>query len=171
MKFFDNWQTAKQGIPARLPKKQILLAFFGTFLATLAFSGVTSILNTPLILGSFGASCLLVFAYPSAPFSQPRNVIGGHFVASLTGLVVMGLVGISPFSMALAVALAITLMLLLRIPHPPAGSNPIIVMLAVAKWDFLLTPTLLGSLILVGVALVYNNYGGKSEERRYPIYW
>lgn len=124
-------------------------------------------LHKTLILGSFGASCLLVFAYPQSPFAQPRNVIGGHFIATLTGLVFLAVFGVSWWAMALAVGTAIALMLLARMPHPPAGSNPLIVMLAGAGWDFLLTPTLAGSLILVAVALVYNNLDG----RRYPTYW
>ena len=70
--------------------------------------------------------------------------------------------------MALAVGTAVALMLLLRVPHPPAGSNPLIVMLGGVGWDFLITPTLAGSLILVAVALVYNNLG---KGRRYPTYW
>ena len=169
MKLLQNWQNARQAIPNRLSNKQIGLAWLGAFLATLAFSEMTNVVKSPLILGSFGASCLLVFAYPTSPFAQPRNVIGGHFVASLTGLVIMNLLGISPFSMAFAVATAIVLMLLLKVPHPPAGSNPLIVMLSLAHWDFLWTPTLFGSVILIAVALIYNNWGG--EERSYPIYW
>ena len=169
MKLVKNWQKATQPIPHRLSKNHILLAWLGAFLATLAFSSMSDLLKSPFMLGSFGASCLLVFAYPSSPFAQPRNVIGGHFVASLTGLAAMSLMGVSPLSMALAVATAIGLMLLLKIPHPPAGLNPLIVMLSLADWDFLVTPTLLGSVILVTVALVYNNYGGKA--RSYPIYW
>lgn len=89
-------------------------------------------LKTPLILGSLGASCLLVYAYPTSPFAQPRNVIGGHFVATLTGLVVMNVLGVNAVSMAIGVATAIGLMLILKVPHPPAGSNPLIVMLAMA---------------------------------------
>ena len=108
-----------------------------------------------------------MFAYPQSPFAQPRNVIGGHFIATLTGLVFLAIFGVSWWAMALAVGTAIALMLLARMPHPPAGSNPLIVMLAGAGWDFLLMPTLAGSLILVAVALVYNNLGG----RRYPTYW
>lgn len=164
----QNWKSAKTPIPTRLSRKNIILAWLGAFLATLAFTMATDFLKTPLILGSFGASCLLVFAYPTSPFAQPRNVIGGHFVASLTGLIVMSLLGVSAFSMAIAVATAIMLMLLLKVPHPPAGSNPLIVMLSMANWDFLWTPTLFGSIILILVALVYNNYG---KERAYPIYW
>ncbi|OSI07189.1 HPP family [Neisseria animaloris] len=159
---------ATENCPPRLPWKTIGFAWLGAVLATAAFAGLGNTLVLPLVLGSFGASCLLVFAYPQSPFAQPRNVIGGHFVATLTGLILMGIFGSGWWSMALAVGTAIALMLILRVPHPPAGSNPLIVMLGGVGWDFLLTPTLLGSLILVAVALFYNNWG---EGRRYPTYW
>ncbi len=154
-------------VPPMLPLKTIGLACTGAFLAAATLGLVTDLAQTPLILGSLGASCLLVFAYPESPFAQPRNVIGGHFVSSLTGLLVMTLCGVHWWSMGLAVASAIGLMLLLRVPHPPAGSNPFIVMLAASQWSFLLTPTLLGALLLVAVALVYH----KLTARRYPTYW
>lgn len=130
-------------------------------------------LKTPLILGSLGASCLLVYAYPTSPFTQPRNVIGEHFVATLTGLVVMNVLGVNAVSMAIGVATAIGLMLMLKVPHPPAGSNPLIVMLTMAKWDFLITPTLVGSMIVIGVALIFNNLSTDNENkaRKYPMYW
>ncbi len=154
-------------IPDRLPAKSIAIAWLGAVLATSAFAYASVSLNKLLILGSFGASCLLVFAYSKSPFAQPRNVIGGHFVATLTGLVFFNLFGFTWWSMALAVGTGIAMMLLLKIPHPPAGSNPVIVMLGAVDWDFLWTPTLFGSLILIGVALIYNNLG----DRRYPTYW
>lgn len=154
--------------PARVSWKTIGFAWLGAALATAAFAYAHFSLHTVLVLGSFGASCLLVFAYPQSPFAQPRNVIGGHFIATLTGLVFLTAFGATWWSMALAVATAIALMLIARMPHPPAGSNPLIVALAGAGWDFLLTPTLFGSLILVAVALVYNNWG---KGRRYPTYW
>ncbi len=70
--------------------------------------------------------------------------------------------------MALAAATAIGAMQLTRTVHPPAGSNPVIVMLTAPSWQFLLTPTLLGACILVIVALIFNNMPSK---RNYPMYW
>jgi len=67
-----------------------------------------------------------------------------------------------------ALAVAIALMQILRIPHPPAGSNPFIVFLLGANWDYLWMPTLIGSVLIVVVALFYNNI---SEARSYPKYW
>ncbi|WP_416191358.1 HPP family protein [Neisseria sp. CCUG12390] len=162
-----KWFQPYESCPERLPYRGIALAWLGAALATAAFASAHFALHETLILGSFGASCLLVFAYPQSPFAQPRNVIGGHFAATLTGLVFLAAFGATWWAMALAVGTAVALMLLLRIPHPPAGSNPLIVMMAGSCWDFLFTPTLAGSVILVAVALVYNNLGG----RRYPTYW
>ncbi len=70
--------------------------------------------------------------------------------------------------MALALACAIALMHLTQTVYPPAGSNPIIVMLSVPGWSFLLTPTLCGSVMLLAVALVFNNW---HRDSGYPRYW
>lgn len=154
--------------PSRLPLIMILTAWLGGTIATATLAILGSSIELIMILGSFGASCLLVFAYPASPFAQPRNVIGGHFIATFTGLLFMTLFGIHWWSMATAVGTAIALMLLVRMPHPPAGSNPLIVMLGAVNWSFLITPTLLGSIVLVFVALIYNNLG---KDKQYPTYW
>ncbi|HBK57736.1 MAG TPA: HPP family protein [Xanthomonadales bacterium] len=155
-------------VPARPPLAHVGLTWLGGFLAiaTVALLGLST--ETVLVLGSFGASCVLVFGFPESPFSQPRNVVAGHFIASLTGLVFLHALGPHWWSMALALATAIALMQLTRTVHPPAGSNPLIVFLGGASWQFLLTPTLLGAMALVLVALVYNNL---PSTRRYPHYW
>ena len=171
MHSFFNWHKLNGQIspcPTRLSLSMIAMAGLGGAIATATLVILGSSIETVMILGSFGASCLLIFAYPASPFAQPRNVIGGHFIATLTGLVFMTLFGIHWWSMASAVGAAIALMLLLRMPHPPAGSNPLIVMLGAANWSFLITPTLLGSIILVIVALIYNNLG---VNKQYPTYW
>jgi CBS-domain-containing membrane protein len=149
--------------PKRLPLSTIVIAWLGGTLATATLAILGNGVEPIMILGSFGASCLLIFAYPASPFAQPRNVIGGHFIAAF-----MTLFGIHWWSMAMAVGTAIALMLICRMPHPPAGSNPLIVMLGAVKWGFLITPTLLGAIVLVMIALVYNNLG---KDRQYPTYW
>ncbi|MGD9888499.1 MAG: HPP family protein [Halothiobacillaceae bacterium] len=120
------------------------------------------------MLGSFGASCVLVFGYPDVPFSQPRNVVAGHVISSLVGLVFLTAFGSHWWAVALAVGTAIALMMLTRTVHPPAGSNPVIVFLIQPAWGFLLFSTLVGALVLVAVALVYNN---ATRVAKYPKYW
>ncbi len=155
-------------IPARPPMKAILITWLGGFvaIATVALVGLST--ETVLVLGSFGATCVLVFGFPESPFSQPRNVLGGHFLSTATGLAFFHFIGPHWWSMALALATAIALMQITRTVHPPAGSNPLIVFLAGASWQFLFAPTLFGAMILVLVALIYNNI---STDRRYPQYW
>ena len=171
MHSFFNWQKLNGQVsqcPKRLPLSMILVAWLGGTIAISTLAILGSSVEIIMILGSFGASCLLMFAYPASPFAQPRNIIGGHVIATFTGLAFMALFGIHWWSLATAVGTAIALMLLFRMPHPPACSNPLIVMLGAVKWSFLITPTLLGAITLVIVALIYNNVG---KDRQYPTYW
>jgi len=154
--------------PPRVSLKLVLLSGLGGLLAIAAVAYLADITHTPLVLGSFGATCVLVFGFPESPFSQPRNVIAGHFLASLVGLACLTVFGAHWWSMALATGAAIALMQLTRTVHPPAGSNPVIVMLTAPAWGFLFTPTLLGAIILVIVAVIFNNV---PKERSYPKYW
>lgn len=148
--------------------KNVALAWFGGVLAIAAIAQTGEQLSLSLILGSFGASCVLVFGFPELPFSQPRNVLVGHFLSSLIGLLFLTIVGPHWWSLALAVGTAIAAMMLTGTVHPPAGSNPVIVFLAQPAWSFLLFPTLAGALLLVLVALFYNNL---TRPTNYPKYW
>lgn len=168
MTFFEKLKGDGAPLPPKPNNKAIALAWAGGFLAIAAVALLTDALSVALVLGSFGASCVLVFGYPDVPFSQPRNVIAGHFISSLVGLACLHFFGPQWWSVAIAVGTAIALMMLTRTVHPPAGSNPVIVFLMQPKWEFLIFPTLIGALILVAVALVYNNL---TREGKYPKYW
>ena len=110
--------------PPRASLHLIALAGLGGIFAIAAVASLSQFAATPLILGSFGATCVLVFGFPESPFSQPRNVIVGHLLSSLTGLICLSVFGSQWWSIALAVGAAIALMMLTRAVHPPAGSNP-----------------------------------------------
>lgn len=155
-------------IPARAPWRQIGIAWMGGFLAMSVVAYIATASHFPLILGSFGATCVLAFGFPDSPFSQPRNIIAGHFLSSLVGLCFLTLFGHEWWSIALAVGTAIALMQITRTVHPPAGSNPVIVMLLLPGWEFLLTPTLIGAFLLTLVAIIFNNI---PKDRSYPKYW
>jgi len=145
--------------------RQIPLAFLGAFAAISSLALVAGTTHYPLILGSFGASCCILFGFPETPFARPRNVIGGHFIASLTGLVFLFLFGVCWWSLGLALATSIALMLATGTTHPPAASNPVIVMLSSPAWSFLIAPTLIGAFILVFVAAFYNEVTKKVSQR------
>lgn len=156
-----------QPLPPRPSPSVILRASLFGLVGIAVVAGLANATQMPLILGSFGATCVIL-GFPDAPFAQPRNVICGHLIASATGLAFLNVFGPEWWSMALAVAVAIGLMHWGRVVHPPAGSNLVIVMLAQPGWSFLLFPTLTGAVLLVLVALVYHN---QPADKSYPRYW
>ena len=121
------------------------------------------------LAGSFGSSMVLLFGYPESPFAQPKNVFFGHFITSLVGVIVFQFVPLDQYiQIALSVALGIFLMIILDVTHPPAGGNPIIVILAASSYDFLLNPIILGSLIIIIYAILLNRFILK---KNYPSSW
>ena len=168
MSYISKFTGQKQPLPPRATLKDIAFVWLGSLLAAAMVGFLAYYSNQPLVMGSFGASCFVLFILPQSPFAQPRNVIGGHFISTLVGLLFFHFVSPDWWSMALALATAIALMQLLNMPHPPAGSNPFIVFLAGAGWNFLFMPTLIGAILLVLVALFYNNL---ANNRHYPTYW
>jgi CBS-domain-containing membrane protein len=164
----SKFMQANPALPAKPALRSVLLAATGGFIAIALVAWLAGRTHAVLMLGSFGASCVLLFGFPDAPFSQPRNVIVGHVMCSAIGLGCLAVFGPSWWSLALAVAIAIALMMISGTVHPPAGSNPVIVFLALPNWHFLIFPTLTGAVMLVLVALVYNNVIRKAD---YPRYW
>lgn len=168
MSYLSKFKGLSASMPPSPSFKEIGFIWFGALIAAGIVGFLADYTGYLLILGSFGASIFVLFILPDTPFAQPRNVIGGHFISTLTGLTFFHFIGPEWWSMALSLAVALSLMQLLRVPHPPAGSNPFIVFLAAPTWDFLWMPTLIGAILLVVVALFYNNI---SSDRSYPKYW
>lgn len=164
------WQRLKGGapLPPRAGLVQVGASWLGGLTAIAVIAGLGQWTGHPWLMAPFGASAVIVFGLPEAPLAQPRNVIGGHVLSALVGLVFAHWLGVSWWSMALAVATAIALMQLTRTVHPPAGANPLVVMMGAAPWSFLLSPVLLGAVTMVLIALVCNNV---LAGRRYPLYW
>lgn len=154
--------------PAHHGVLAVSLAGLGGFLAICALALLGGALDKTLLLGSFGASCVLLFGFPDAPVAQPMNVIGGHVICTLIGLAALHWIGPQPWVLALAVSLSISAMMATRTVHPPAGSNPVIVFLGHSSWNLFLFPVLSGSVILVLIAWGYNNAVRKTP---YPHYW
>jgi len=129
-------------------------------------AGMSDASGVMWLMAPFGATCVLLFSVPASPLSQPANVVGGHFVSTLIGLLVLATLPVAWWSMALGVGLAIAAMAALRITHPPAGADPLVVMMAGVGFDFLLFPTLTGSVALVMVAVLIHRIAPKIE---YPV--
>jgi CBS-domain-containing membrane protein len=118
----------------------------------------------------FGASAVLVYSAPAAPFSQPRNVIGGHVFSALVGVAIFAIFGlVTWWTLALANGLAILLMVSTKTVHPPAGATAFLPLLTgISDFTWILLPVLSGAVIIVIVGLLYNNIWVK---RRYPNFW
>jgi len=144
--------------------KRAGFATVGAFIAIAVLLYLTNITGYTLILASFGASCVLLFALPEAPLAQPKNVIGGHMITAFIGLLAAHFLPISPLVIALAVGIGIGLMVLSGTTHPPAGGNPLIILLGIpnADWSFLLFPVLSGTILLVIIASLYHPFTTKS---------
>jgi len=148
--------------------QQILLSYLGSFLGIAVLTYLTIHSGYPLIAAPFGATAVLVFAVPDSPMAQPRNVIGGSCIAAITCVSLVQLFGSEAWVMALAVATAIKLMQLTRTLHPPGGAIALLGVTSQASWDFVWTPILAGSLVLVFCTIIFNNLvSGKP----YPKHW
>ena len=111
------------------------------------------------LLASFGSSMVLLYGYPESPFAQPKNVFFGHLVTALVGLVVLHFIPMPIFiTIPLAVGFGVGLMILFNVTHPPAGGNPIIVIIGSVSFDYLLTPVIIGSIVIIIFALVINRF-------------
>lgn len=105
--------------------------------------------DAALLMAPFGATTVLVFGLPDSPLAQPKNVIFGHLITAFIGVVFVQLIGVSALTMAIATGLGVTVMLLTKTTHPPAGANPLLIMLSAQSWGFLVTPVLIGAVIIV----------------------
>ncbi len=120
------------------------------------------------LMAPFGATMVILFGLPESPLAQPRNIIVGHLLTTAIGLSVAALAGVSPWSMGLAVGLAVSLMLVTNTTHPPAGANPLVVMLAGEHWDFLIMPVAAGAVLIVVFGALYHRL---VSGQRYPKRW
>ena len=113
-----------------LLQKALIAGFFSTITI-----GVLTVLTYKSTLGyfiaaSFGSSMVLLFGFPESPFAQPKNVFFGHLLTALVGVLFVNFIPLPIYmSIAFAVGIGVFLMILLNVVHPPAGGNPIIVII------------------------------------------
>lgn len=150
-------------------------AFLGSFvgIGIIAYLQSQTLPNSDVVflIGSFGASSVLVYGVIQSPLAQPRNLIGGHFVSAIAGVTVLQLVpDVVWITAPLAVSSSIVLMQITKTLHPPGGATALIAVTGSAQiknlgYWYVIAPVLSGALILLIVALIFNNLTSK---RHYP---
>ncbi|MFT5719069.1 MAG: CBS-domain-containing membrane protein [Oleiphilaceae bacterium] len=142
-----------------------LISGTGSAIGIFLLSVFTIGTGSPLLMAPFGASCVLLFAVPESPLSQPKNVIGGHFISALVGVVFVTMLPVSPLVLSLSVAVAIILMVVFKVIHPPAGADPIVILMGAKGFSFLLFPVVSGSILLVLIAYFFHRI---TAQHTYP---
>lgn len=146
----------------------VFVSWLGAFLGISTVAILTVVYGLPMLVASFGASAVLVYGAPDAPFSQPRNVVLGHTFSATVGVTMHTLFGLTWWAMALAVSLAIVVMILTKTTHPPAGATALVGCWSQMTWSYIFAPVFVGAIILVIVGIFTNNI---SPRRSYPKYW
>ena len=144
-------------------------------LSYITFQSVLASSNYGLWLtASFGSSAVIIFGYPKNEFSQPKNVILGHLLCAFVGILFVTLFKITQdrtiffLIIGLAVGLSVMLMMALKITHPPAGGNTIVVMLTQDSFQFLIFPIMVGAITIIIGGVIYNRFILK---KNYPLKW
>ena len=126
------------------------------------------------LAASFGSSVVVVFGYPENEFAQPKNVLLGHLLCTLVGIIFVTLFNITQdrsiffIAIGLAVGISVMLMMAFKITHPPAGGNTIVVMLTQNSFHFLIFPIMVGAITIIIGGVIYNRLILK---RKYPLTW
>ncbi|MBF0183305.1 MAG: HPP family protein [Magnetococcales bacterium] len=164
--------------PPRAQLNEVLWSWVGAFVGIGLVGYLDSHFFAPidqaLLIGSFGASAVLLYGAPGTPFAQPRNLIGGHMVSALIGVIMFQWLGSVPWlAAAYAVSFAIVAMHLSKTLHPPGGATALIAVIgsdALHQLGFLyvIAPVGIGALFLLLIALLVNNL---APSRRYPSWW
>ena len=146
-------------------------SFFATCFSIITIGALTLLTYKTsygiFLIASFGSTMVLLFGYPESPFAQPKNIFFGHLLTASVGVIFVNFIPL-PLYLAIpfAVGIAVGLMILFNVTHPPAGGNPVIVLMASASYNYLLNPIIFGSIILILFGLILNRFIAK---KKYPL--
>tara|TARA_B100000575_G_scaffold66952_1_gene51663 strand:+ start:72 stop:527 length:456 start_codon:yes stop_codon:yes gene_type:complete len=143
-----------------------LIAASGGFLCILILSFLNGFNEAYIwLIPPFGATLVLVMSVHESPLAQPKNIFFGHVLSGLSGLIIITLIGSNIYCLGLGVGLAIFIMMVTNTVHPPAGGNPLIVILGDQNLSFILMPLAAGSVIIILFGIIYN----RIFRRTYPF--
>jgi CBS-domain-containing membrane protein len=177
MRYFRKMKGITKSPPA-VSFSEIIWSWIGAFLGILPVACLNYHMfdssDFVFIIGSFGASAVLIYGAVRSPLAQPRNLIGGHIFSALIGVAAFKLFSWHMgMASAIAVATAIAVMHATKTLHPPGGATALIAVIGSEKihqlgFFYALIPVGLGAVIMLVVALAVNNI---SKKRRYPEFW
>ena len=148
-------------------KKSFIAALFSTITI-----GVLTLLTYKteygvFLIASFGSSMVLLYGYPESPFAQPKNIFFGHLLAAIIGLFFLYFIPLPIYILLpLAVGAGVGALILFNVTHPPAGGNPIIVIMGSVSLDYIINPIIIGSFIILIFGVVLNRLILK---KKYPL--
>lgn len=164
--------------PPRVSLSEIFWSWLGAFLGIGAVSYIHFNmfvgLDNVMIIGSFGASAVLIYGAVKSPLAQPRNFIGGHLLSAVIGVTFYKLFPDQLWlASSLSVATAIAVMHATKTLHPPGGATALIAVIGSAEihslgYLYVILPVGVGALVMLIIALLVNNIPGK---RSYPEFW
>ena len=120
------------------------------------------------LMFSFGATVFIVFVLYNLDTAQPKNIFFGHLVSVLVGIIFNETIGFSFYSLGFSVGTAVALMVYLKVMHPPAASNPLVVLFTDVSFDFILFPVIVGTVLIILMSVLINKIILK---RNYPTKW
>jgi CBS-domain-containing membrane protein len=178
--YFNKMKGYEKSLP-RKPFSKILWSGIGSFIGIYLVSIIPQlmhidILNSLLLVGSFGASSVLIYGAPQADFSQPKNLIGGHIISAIIGITVYKYINLDISMLAaLAVSFSIIAMQYTCTMHPPGGATALIAVIGSDTihglgYMYVISPIAIGALLLLLIALVVNNISN-NPKRNYPRSW
>tara|TARA_B100000609_G_C16997902_1_gene322080 strand:+ start:159 stop:623 length:465 start_codon:yes stop_codon:yes gene_type:complete len=151
-------------------KEKIIKSFLAGLFSTITIASLTYLTYQTtfglFLIASFGSSMVLLYGFPESPFAQPKNIFFGHLITALIGILILKFLPLQLFiTIPIAVGLGVGFMILLDITHPPAGGNPIIVIIGGVSYEYLLSPIMLGSIIVLAFGVIINRFVLK---KKYP---
>ena len=154
-----------------MKNENLIKGLFAGLFSTLTIAALTLLTYKTqyglFLTASFGSSMVLLYGYPESPFAQPKNIFFGHLLTSAVGIFFVFFVPLPIYiTIPLAVGVGVGLMIFLNVTHPPAGGNPIIVIIGSVSLDYLINPIISGTIIILVFGIILNRLILK---KKYPI--